>query len=95
MDKIYYILFPKDTEDDCIKDVNQLGTLSIKKKYVNGRFIFYKQHIFTKNDGFKVLEALINTRPELLEKIRIIDSAGTHLTIEKFLTKLEYCCEII
>jgi len=73
---MYYILLPGDTEDDCIKDANQLGHISFGK--------------FRPNDGFNVLRNIINTRPEMLDdrksySITIKDSHGKSYTVEEFL----------
>jgi hypothetical protein len=68
---IYYILFPGDTEEDCINDANQLGHMSFGK--------------FHPNEGLNVLRDAINNFEHLLPSIKIIDSNSKHYTIEEFL----------
>lgn len=71
----YYILLPKDNEADTLNDSNILGEVSFKK--------------FKPNDGFKVLNKIINEAPEMIDLVRILDQTGKKYSIEQFLDILE------
>jgi hypothetical protein len=71
----YYILLPNDDEKDTLNDSNILGEVSFNK--------------FKPNDGFKVLNKIINEAPEMLESVRILDQSGKKYSIEQFLDILE------
>lgn len=88
---IFYVLFPNDTEEDCIKESNQLGTIEQKKKYIDKKFTYHNEFLFYPNKGFDILKQIIQKFPQKLELLRIINSKGKTYTIEKFLGVLENC----
>lgn len=71
----YYILLPNDDEKDTLNDSNILGEVSFNK--------------FKPNDGFKVLNRIINEAPEMISSVRILDQSGKKYSIEQFLDILE------
>lgn len=88
MRSFVYILFPKDTEEDCIKEQNQLGEFRYPKVYLRDN-IFHRKCVFYRNRGFFILEELIGREHPGLDLIRIISSKGKKYTIESFLDSLE------
>ena len=44
---------------------------------------------FKPNDGFKVLNKIINEAPEMIDSVRILDQTGKKYSIEQFLDILE------
>lgn len=83
-DTKYHVIYPHNTEEDCMSEMNQLGTLSYPKKYVRGK-LFHRKNVFTRNSGFYILEELINKKSRVLPYIRIMSSKGKEYTVEKFL----------
>lgn len=79
-----YILYPHNTEDDCINEMNQLGQISYQKYYVRNSH-YTRKEIFTKLAGYYILEELIRKKSAVLEYIRIVSSTGREYSIEKFL----------
>lgn len=71
----YYILLPKDNEMDTLNDSNILGEIAFKK--------------FKPNDGFKVLNKIVNDAPDLIESVRILDQTGKRYSIDEFLDIVE------
>lgn len=72
----YYILLPGDTEADTLNDSNILGETVFKR--------------FRQNDGMTVLNRIVKlNNVDLIEQVRIYDSAGKKYTVEEFLTILE------
>lgn len=71
----FYILLPKDNEIDTLNDSNILGEISFKK--------------FKPNDGFKVLNKIVNDSPDLIESVRILDHTGKKYSIDEFLDIVE------
>lgn len=78
-----YILYPHNTEDDCINEVNQLGQFTYPKVTLGGG-LFTRKEIFTKLAGFYILEELIKKESRVLEHIQIISSKGKKYTLDKF-----------
>lgn len=72
---IYYILLENDDESDTLNDSNILGEISFKK--------------FKPNDGWKVLNRIINEVPEKINTVRIIDQTGNYYSVEQFLDALD------
>tara|TARA_R110000851_G_scaffold220094_1_gene372881 strand:- start:13 stop:258 length:246 start_codon:yes stop_codon:yes gene_type:complete len=72
---LYYILYPGDTEEDAINDINQLGEQSFK--------------VFWAGTGFNILMKAVNDNNEILEHLTIKDEKGNTHSIEKFLDKIE------
>jgi len=79
-----YILYPHNTEEDCINEVNQLGQFSYPKHYIKEK-LFTRKEIFTKLAGYHILEELIRKESRVLSHVRIVSSTGKEYTIEKFL----------
>jgi len=71
----YYILFPGDTEKDCINDSNQLGEASFNKFYTGA--------------GLTALMKIVDSKPELLPLVRIKTDRNENLTVEEFLTRIQ------
>lgn len=71
----YYILLSGDTEKDAMNESSHLGTRSFK--------------VFWAGDGLKALMNISANHPEMLEEVRIINSAGGKLTIDEFLLEID------
>jgi hypothetical protein len=71
----YYILYPGDTEDSVINDINQLGE-------DNGFGVFWA------NTGFKILDKAVNQDNAVVEQFKIITDQGKSISVEKFLDKI-------
>ena len=67
----YFIMLPGDTSDDAMSSTNILGEESL------GKFIY--------DEGFKVLNNIINNHPDIAEHISIRDERGKYYEIEDFL----------
>lgn len=89
----FYILFPKNTEEDCVNDHNKLGTMEQDRNYVKEN-CWHPTFTFFKNEGFKMLEQTIKLKPDKLHLIRIINSEGKKYTVSKFLDILGYCNKV-
>tara|TARA_Y100000592_G_scaffold93107_1_gene155818 strand:+ start:223 stop:462 length:240 start_codon:yes stop_codon:yes gene_type:complete len=72
---IYYLLLDGDNEKDSIYETNMLGEESFK--------VFYPYL------GFTLLSRIINEKPEMLERLKIVDEQKTSYTITEFLDKME------
>jgi hypothetical protein len=72
----YFILLPDDQPTAIQYDCNKLG----ETNHV-GQFWAY--------DGFRVLNNIVSTKPELLENIKIFDGKNKHYTINEFLQLLK------
>ena len=70
----YFILLPGDTKESLMYESNILGEDSF--------------NTFYPSQGFDSLYTIINTRPELLEEITILDHTGAKYTVDEFLTKI-------
>ncbi len=86
----YYILFPKDTEADCEKETNQLGTIFNRRNYVT-KHSFHGEFWFKPEKGYKIFEYLINQKPELVPHLRIINSKGRRISVEEFVEHISEC----
>lgn len=71
---IYYIMLPNDNQFE-LTDANVLGEISFNK--------------FNRNDGFTVLNNIVEKHPEVLPTVKILDQTGKHYTIEEFLNIVE------
>ena len=71
----YYILYPGDTKEAVINDINRLGE-------DNGFGVFWA------NTGFKVLNKAINENHDVVEHFSIITDQGKSITVESFLDKI-------
>ena len=72
----YYILYPGDTEEAVINDINQLGE-------DNGFKVFWA------NTGFKILDKAVNENNPVVEQFKIVTDQGKYITVEKFLDKIK------
>jgi len=72
---VYYILYPGDTEEDVINDINQLGEQSFK--------------VFWAGTGFNILMKAVKDNNEILEHLIIKDEKGNNHSIEEFLDRIE------
>ena len=71
----YYILYPGDTKEAVINDINQLGE-------DNGFGVFWA------NTGFKVLNKAVNEQHDIIEHFIILNDQGKGITVEDFLDKI-------
>ena len=71
---IYYILLPDDTEEGVQYSTNVLGESSFKN--------------FWAEQGFEILERLINKYPDTLNEIKIKDEKSKEYTVEEFLKNI-------
>ena len=71
----YYILYPGDTENSVVNDINQLGE-------DNGFGVFWA------NSGFKVLEKAVNNNDIIIEQFKLITDRGKHISVEEFLAQI-------
>jgi|TARA_A200000159_G_scaffold122687_1_gene117171 hypothetical protein len=72
---IYYILLPEDNEDDVDYSTNILGETSFKN--------------FWTDQGFEILERLVNKYPDTLTEVKIKDEKNKDYSVEQFLKKIE------
>jgi hypothetical protein len=72
----YYILYPGDTEEAVINDINQLGE-------DNGFKVFWA------NTGFKILDKAVNENNPIVEQFRIVTDQGKYISVEEFLDKIK------
>ena len=72
----YYILYPGDTEEAVINDINQLGE-------DNGFKVFWA------NTGFKILDKAVNENNPIVEQFRIVTDKGKYISVEEFLDKIK------
>ena len=71
----YYLLLKGDTEKDVMYETNVLGEESFG--------------VFYSSIGFKMLNMIINQRPELIEDIKILDEQKNYYSITEFLDRVE------
>jgi hypothetical protein len=72
----YYILYPGDTEESVINDINQLGE-------DNGFKVFWA------NTGFKILNKAVEEDNPIVEHFKVVTDQGKYITVEKFLDKIK------
>ena len=72
----YYILYPGDTQESVINDINQLGE-------DNGFGVFWA------NSGFKILNKAVNENNSIIERFEIVTDQGKYISVEKFLDKIK------
>jgi hypothetical protein len=72
---IYYLLLDGDSEKDLMYETNMLGEESFK--------------VFYPSLGLSILNRIVVDKPELLERLKIVDEQKKYYTIEDFLNKLE------
>lgn len=71
----YYILYPGDTTESVINDINQLGE-------DNGFGVFWA------STGFKILEKAVNQNSVYVEQFKIITDRNKTISVEEFLDKI-------
>ena len=71
----YYILYPGDTTESVINDINQLGE-------DNGFGVFWA------STGFKILEKAVNENGVYVEQFTIITDRNKTISVEEFLDKI-------
>ena len=87
---IFYAQWPGIKEEDLIVETNQLGRIDYKRIYKNGSGEFSNQAIFTKLQGWTVMEQLIQRgREDILKHTKFISSNGKEYTLEKLLNGLD------
>ncbi len=72
---MYYILLPEDNEDDVNYSTNILGEISFKN--------------FWTDQGFEILERLVDKYPDTLTEVKIKDEKNKNYTVEEFLEKIK------
>lgn len=72
---MYYILLPDDTEEGVQYSTNVLGESSFKN--------------FWADQGFEILERLVNKYPDTLEEIKIKDEKSKQYKVNEFLDIVE------
>jgi hypothetical protein len=73
---IFYIMLPGDAISDCMTDINTLGE-------DNGFGVFWA------GSGLKALMRIVDTNPEILPDVSIIDASSKNYTVEQFLTRID------
>jgi len=68
---MYYILLPDDTEEGVQYSTNVLGESSFKN--------------FWADQGFEILERLVNKYPDTLHEVKIKDEKSKEYTVSEFL----------
>jgi len=72
---MYYILLPEDTEEGVQYSTNVLGESSFKN--------------FWADQGFEILERLVNKYPDTLTEVKIKDEKSKTYTVEEFLKNIQ------
>ena len=72
---MYYILLPDDTEQGVQYSTNVLGESSFKN--------------FWADQGFEILERLVNKYPDTIDEIKIKDEKNKNYTPSEFLDVVE------
>ena len=72
---MYYILLPEDNEDDVDYSTNILCEISFKN--------------FWTEQGFEILERLVDKYPDTLTEVKIKDEQNKNYTVEQFLEKIK------
>mgnify|MGYP003116494428 CR=1 FL=1 len=70
----YFILLPEDSEEDVDYSTNILGEVSFKN--------------FWTEEGFGILERLVEKYPDTLTEVKIKDEQNKNYTVEEFLEKI-------
>jgi len=70
----YYLLLPKDTEEDALNEANLLGESSFG--------------VFWAGSGLRALMRIVETEPEMLTHCNIVTDIGKKLSLEEFLDAL-------
>ena len=70
----YYIILPRDREQDMLNEANLIGEESLGN--------------FWPGSGLTVLMTIVTQKPELVERVTIKTETGKQLSIEEFLSKV-------
>lgn len=70
----YYLMGPGDTEQDALNEANLLGEASFKH--------------FWAGTGLRTLMQIVETKPEVLEALKIVNEKGKTLTVADFLFEI-------
>jgi len=86
----YYILWRGDTEQDCDREINQVGIEHYRRKYTDKeKHFFHLEMMFTKLEGFRLLEtAIVEEKLNVLENARIFNSKGKRFSIEEMFDRI-------
>jgi len=86
----FYILWKGNTEEDCDREMNQIGLEHYQRKYTDkGKNFFHLESVFTKLDGYRILEkAIMEERTDVLENARIFNSKGKRFSIEEMFDRI-------
>ena len=71
----YYLLAPGDTEQDAMNEANLLGEASFKT--------------FWGGTALRTLMVIVETKPEVLEALKIVTEKGKTLSIAQFLEEIQ------
>jgi hypothetical protein len=86
---IFYAQWPGVKDDDLIVETNQLGRIDYLKTYPK-EHEFYNKAIFTKHQGWKIMETFISkNRTDILEATKFFTSTGKQYTLEKLFSSLQ------
>lgn len=87
---IYYAQWPGIKEEDLIMESNQLGRLDVYKHYPKKDHQFHNKFIFTKHQGWNVMEALLaKGREDIIAATIFKNSKGKVYTLEKLFNTLQ------
>lgn len=79
---IYYAQWPGIKDEDLIVETNQLGRIDYLRTYPKDH-MFYNKEIFTKHQGWVVMEKLLEKgREDILEATKFFSSKGKKYTLE-------------
>jgi len=85
---IFYAQWPGIKNEDLIVEMNQLGRIDYLRTYPKDHQ-FYNKAIFTKHQGWIVMEKLLEKgREDILEATNFFTSKGKKLTLEKLFESL-------
>lgn len=71
----YYLLAPGDTEQDAMNEANLLGEASFRT--------------FWAGTALRTLMVIVETKPEVLEVLKIVNEKGRVLTVADFLSEIQ------
>ncbi len=71
----YYLMSPGDTERDALNEANLLGEASFET--------------FWGGAALQVLMGIVETEPEVLEILKIVNERGKVLTVAEFLEEIQ------
>ncbi len=71
----YYLMAPGDTEQDALNEANLLGEASFEN--------------FWGGAALRVLMGIVESEPEVLEILKIVNERGKVLTVSEFLEEIQ------